>query len=226
MSDRPVGQPGIGIDSHGGAVIDPTENVIALVKAGEATAAMLRAADQRFLDAQLAASEKLQTFAREAEAKFQDYARDAVSLLHNSLRDAETRRIDQLASTRQEFQNTIRDMLAESVRTTSSLVSTQLVQIQATFDARVTKLEQAQLTQAGRSSVADPALEAAMNRITSTMTALAGQVESMRLGESTIGGRTRGVMDANSRVMTMIMVLATVATPIIAGLAIFAMRTH
>ena len=96
MSDRPVGQPGIGIDSHGGAVIDPTENVIALVKAGEATAAMLRAADQRFLDAQLTASEKLQTFARETEAKFQDYARDSVSLLHNSLRDAETRRIDHI----------------------------------------------------------------------------------------------------------------------------------
>ncbi len=71
---------------------------------------------------------------------------------------SETRRIDQLAQTRQEFQNTIRDMLAESVRTTSTLVSTQLVQIQATFDTRVSKLEAGAFTQAGKSSVADPQL--------------------------------------------------------------------
>ena len=84
----------------------------------------------------------------------------------NGQRESETKRIDQVASTRQEFQNTIRDMLAESVRTTSSLVSTQLVQIQATFDTRVTKLEAGAFTQAGKQSVADPAISDAITRMT------------------------------------------------------------
>jgi hypothetical protein len=219
-------RPGIGVDSRGGAVIDPTENVIALVKAGEATAAMLRAADQRFLDAQLKAMDTFQVFARDAETRFQNFARGAESKLSEVRSEAETRRIDQLAMLAKNFQDTIRDMLAESVRTTQSLVATQLVEFRTTFDTRVTKLESYQLTQAGRSSVADPATEAAMARLNVTMSALAAQIAQMQTGESTIGGRTAGRMDANSRLMTILMVIATVATPIIAAVAIFAMRAH
>jgi DNA anti-recombination protein RmuC len=106
--------------------------------------------------------------AAQAESRLRDSLRNADRMLG----DAETRRIDQLAQTRQEFQNTIRDMLAESVRTTSTLVSTQLVQIQATFDTRVSKLEAGAFTQAGKSSVADPALSEALARMTATMAAL------------------------------------------------------
>ena len=69
MADEERVPDGKGVDRTGGAVIDPTENVIALVKAGEASATALRGADQRFLDAQLAAYEKLQNFARDAESK-------------------------------------------------------------------------------------------------------------------------------------------------------------
>jgi len=213
-------RPGIGVDSRGGAVIDPTENVIALVKAGEVTAAALRAADQRFLDAQLTATEKLQNFAREAESKFQNFARDSLSELQTVRTDSETRRIDQLAETRQEFQNTIRDMLAESVRTTSALVSTQLVQIQATFDARVTKLEQAQLTQAGRSSVADPATEAVLNRLTTQVSAVNSELSAMRSAESGVGGQRRGMTDTNARLLAVIMTVATVASVVVAGIAV------
>jgi len=117
-------------------------------------------------------------------------------------------------------------MLAESVRSTQSLVANQLLQIQATFDTRVTKLEAYQLTQAGRSSVADPATEAAMARLNTTMSALATQIGQMQVGESGTTSRTAGRMDANSRLMTVLMVMSTVATPIIAAVAIYAMRVH
>jgi cobalamin biosynthesis Mg chelatase CobN len=149
-----LGQPGIGVDQFGGQVTDPTKNVEDLVEAKSKSDDILRKENQRFFDAQIQSLAKFSDFAREAEARIQ-VART----------DAETRRIDQLAETRQEFQNTIRDMLAESVRTTSTLVSTQLVQIQATFDTRVSKLEAQAFTAAGRSSVADPAIESAMTRM-------------------------------------------------------------
>jgi len=174
--DQPAG---VAIDSKGGVAVDPTKNVANLVEAGRASSDALRLADNRYIDAQLSAQEKLQNFAREAESRLQNFARDADSRLQTALRDSETRRIDQLAENRQEFQNTIRDMLAESVRTTSTLVSTQLVQIQATFDTRVSKLEAFQWQSAGRSSVADPQIADAMLRMTSSLATLKTNTDEM-----------------------------------------------
>jgi hypothetical protein len=142
--------PGIGIDTHGERVIDPTKNVEDLFRAGRDADKELRLLNDKFVDMQF--SHVTKTW--EMMEKRWEVARTA----DRDLATAETRRIDQLAQTRQEFQNTIRDMLAESVRTTSTLVSTQLVQIQATFDTRVSKLEAGAFTQAGKSSVADPQL--------------------------------------------------------------------
>jgi hypothetical protein len=175
-----AGQPGVAVDSRGGTVIDPSKNVEDLVEAKASGDRALRAADLRFADAQFTALEKQANLARQHDARFQDYAREAEAKMQVQRTDAETRRIDQLAQTRQEFQNTIRDMLAESVRTTSTLVSTQLVQIQATFDTRVSKLEAQAFTAAGRSSVNDPAIESAMARMSQGIASLSTQTaESM-----------------------------------------------
>lgn len=154
-------EPGVGVDSKGGAVVDPTRNVLDLVRAESEKRDELRDADKELFGIRI------------------DALKDQIKLLsdgivqyQNGMRDAETRRIDQLAQTRQEFQNTIRDMLAESVRTTSTLVSTQLVQIQATFDTRVSKLEAFQFTQAGRSSVADPQIASSLAALGDGITAM------------------------------------------------------
>lgn len=248
QKETPERRPGVAVDASGGAVIDPTENVKNLVIAGEKSQEAIRSADNRFLDAQLIASEKLQNAVRAAEEKFQNYARSAEAKfqsasieheakLQNGLRDSETRRIDQLASTRQEFQNTIRDMLAESVRTTSTLVSTQLVQIQATFDTRVSKLEAQAFTAAGRSSVADPAMEGAMTRMNASIASLATAtaesltkiaasntdamakltltIQAMQAAESRVGGRDMGKQDTNARLLAVVMAVAAIASPVI-----------
>jgi hypothetical protein len=238
--ESPPSRPGVAVDAAGGAVIDPTENVIALVKAGEITAAALRQADQRFLDAQLTAFEKLQNFAREAESRFQNFARDSADRTQTAIVNAETRRIDQLAAARQELQDVIRDMLAESARSTSQLVRDQLVQINSTFDSRLTKLEQAQLTQAGRSSVADPAISDALARMNRDMNELKlnqdtalnnmrNTVSSMQTSEGAAGGRSMGRTDSNARMLAVVMAVSAVATPIVAVIAVvFAMHgvTH
>jgi hypothetical protein len=177
---------GVAVDSRG----DPTKNVEDLVKARDAAMAELRAADQRFLDAQLASMDKLQNFSREADKCLQNSARQAGEKLESSLRGAETTRVNELASTRKEYENTIRDMLAKSVETTSTLVSTQLVQIQATFDKRVSQLEAFQFTQAGRSSVADPALSKALAEMASSIQGLTRsetKTDTRREGTNQIG---------------------------------------
>jgi hypothetical protein len=86
-----------------------------------------------------------------AEARHQD-----------SMRAAETMRIDQLAELRRDYETQISNILSAGVKDKSDLVSSQLVQIQNTFDTRVAKLEEFRLTTLARSSVTDPALASAL----------------------------------------------------------------
>lgn len=125
--------------------VDPTKNVLDLVRAESRHQDFARDALKELVVSLVAGVKEQIKILSESIVQYQD-----------SQRDSETRRIDQLAETRQEFQNTIRDMLAEPVRTTSTLVSTQLVQIQATFDTRVSKLEAAAFTQAGKKQRVGP----------------------------------------------------------------------
>lgn len=229
--------PGIGIDARGERVIDPSKNVEDVFRAGRVSDRELREADLRYMEMQF-----------NHQAKFWELADKKWELVRygdRALADAETRRIDQLAQTRQEFQNTIRDMLAESVRTTSTLVSTQLVQIQATFDTRVSKLEAGAFTQAGKSSVADPQLADFMRMMAQSIQSLgtassematkmtAQQAESTAkltlaiaaLGakESTGEGRRMGQGQVIAWIVAGFMLLAAVAGPIV---AIVSMRGH
>jgi hypothetical protein len=220
-------RPGVGVDARGGAVIDPTKNVLDLVKA-----------ESKYQDAMRDALEKLFNAETRATRDMTKIVSDNVVAYQNAQRDAETRRIDELAETRQEFQNTIRDMLAESVRTTSTLVSTQLVQIQATFDTRVSKLEAGAFTAAGRSSVQDPQTADALARMaqgisslsnttTDAMTRLTQAIANMQSAESGTGGQKKGMQDTNARLLAIVMAVAAVASPVIAVLVvIMAMRGH
>ena len=218
-------RPGIGIDYRGGSVIDPTKNVEDLVRALEAKLAELRKTDREYIDLRFLSIENLQKSIREADERFQNFAREAEAKYATAIAGSETKRLDELAQVRQGYLDTIRDMLAESVKSTSTLVGSQLIQIQSTFDGRVTKLEAAQLTQAGRSSVADPAMETALARITGTMTALTTQLTAMQSSESAAGGQRRGSMDTNARLLAVVMAVAAVASPIIAVvLTIMAMK--
>jgi hypothetical protein len=116
-------------------------------------------------------------------------------------------------------------------------VSTQLVQIQETFDTRVSKLEAGAFTAAGRSSVQDPQTADALSRMATgiaslstttteamnkTATATSGAIAEltmtlakMQSTESGIGGQRKGVMDTNARLLAIVMACAAVASPVV-----------
>jgi hypothetical protein len=131
LGPPPSAPAGIPVDAHGNPTIDPTKNVLDLVRAESLRQDGLRKAGEDF-----------QAYRVDAESKFQNFARDAEARLQTLVRNSETQRLDQLAVLRQSYEARIADMLAVSVKSTSDLVSTQLVQIQATFNDRVSKLEQ------------------------------------------------------------------------------------
>jgi hypothetical protein len=132
----------------------------------------------------------------QAESKYQDGMREAQAKLDaaaiqslNAIRDAETNRLDQLAGQRQRFEKQIADMLAASVTEKSSLVASQLLQIQSTFGDRISKLEEFRLLSTGRSSVADPQLASSLDALNKSITATQDHFTSAltELSEKTTG---------------------------------------
>jgi hypothetical protein len=185
-------RPGIGVDAQGGGVIDPTKNVMDLVLAQE-----------KYQNGMREGQEKIQRFALEAANTFHNFARDMEAKLSGIRFDAESRRIDQLADIRMVYEKRIADMLNESVRSTSALVSTQLVQIQATFNDRVSKLEEFRWSSSGRSSVSDPALANALEQLGATIAAL-------KTSEDSRGGRGTGRNDMYGWLLAGVAMIATV----------------
>jgi hypothetical protein len=114
----------------GGPVIDPTENVLALVDVEKQHAQELRIADNKYNET-----------IRNLNAKFQD-----------ALRHAETRRIDQLAALRVQYDVIIEGMRSTSLNTTSQLLATQLREVKLDLSDRTAKLEQFRWETGGKST--------------------------------------------------------------------------
>lgn len=94
-----VGQRGgEGVDAFGGPVVDPTKNVLDLVK--------------------------------------------AESIRQDGLRDAETRRIDQLADLRAQYESKIESIQAANLERTSMLLAQQVREVKAELADRMSKMEQ------------------------------------------------------------------------------------
>jgi FtsZ-binding cell division protein ZapB len=214
------GSPGIGIDAMGGGVIDPTRNVLDLVRA-----------ESKYQDGARDALKELVEIKVDGLRELVKILTDSLVNFQNAQRESETRRIDQLAQTRQEFQNTIRDMLAESVRTTSTLVSTQLVQIQATFDTRVSKLEAGAFTQAGKEQRPDPALAEAMQKVAlsigsvqavneTAMAKVLASISALKTTEEKTESRGMGQGQVIGWIVGAAMLIAAIVSPIIAFIAL------
>ncbi len=184
MTIEGKGQAGIGIDAHGGGVIDPTKNVEALVRALEVTQEKLRIADATRLN----------------DLRTADKQRS------DDLREADSKRLSELSAQKDRYDRQIFDIQTVQVKTTSDLISAQLsketgslanqinaatVQTQGlilTLSARIDKLEQARYEGAGRASVQDPATAAALEQ-------MAQAVRTLTEAKDLSGGRLKGMGD-------------------------------
>jgi hypothetical protein len=236
------GEPGIPIDFRGDQAIDPTKNVLDLVKALEATLAQLREADAKRLDD-----------LRHADNKRQD-----------DLRESDTKRLSELASQKDRYDRQIFDIQTVQVKTTSDLISAQLSketaslanQINAstlqtqglisTLSERIRVLEQARSEVFGRSSVSDPATADALARMASGISALSSSttdamnktttatadaiakltltLTNLQTVETRSGGAQTGRGMAIQWIVQAAMLFAAVATPLIALFAFLALR--
>ena len=206
--------------------VDPSFNVSKLVEA-----------ESKYQDGMRIAFGELQSNSLVAESKFQTFARESESKLQIWMRDAEAKRTDQLSELRQTYESRIADILAEGVKDKSNLVSTQLVQIQSIFDLRVSKLEEFRLLSTGRSSVADPALAATLEALGRNITGMqtsfsktmndfaeknsvimekmSASIISLQEAHREGSGKSAGRGEVIAWIVAGIMLVATIATPII-----------
>lgn len=123
-------RPGVAVDARGGAVIDPTRNVLDLV----------------------GAAIKRQDDLREAETKFQSAIRDMEARFQSAMRDAETRRVNELAVQKQLFDLELARVLRANVDSAALLLSTQLKEVKTDLSDRTAKLEQFRWETGGKSA--------------------------------------------------------------------------
>lgn len=171
-----------------------------------------------------------------AESKYQDAMRNAGEKLSKELSSAETRRVDDLAALRLQYDTQISENLRVQVKTTSELISTQLdkvttslstqitsmtasfsAQIQlmsATLGQRIADLERFRWEVGGKTSVSDPATERVMSTLISAVTALEKSQES---------GAGRGV--GQTQILSWIMQVVTFVGVVVAiAVAVHAMK--
>jgi hypothetical protein len=181
-------------------ILDPTENVLALVEAAVSRLDDMRSVDnQRLHDLRVADARRLDDL-RYAESRRINEQMALHADYHDKLSVAEAKRIDAIravdvaavavASERAAQQaNVLANQVAASaealralVATTAATVAQQLQQISTQFTERLAALEKAQYESKGKSGVADP-----------MMAELMVEMRNMVKAQSTTSGKAEGI---------------------------------
>jgi vacuolar-type H+-ATPase subunit H len=174
MAEKPDIEASQGV----GPVIDPTKNVLDLVKA-----------ESKYQDGLREASDLLQNALREAETRRQD-----------GLRNAETKRADDLDKQRTEFENRIELVRTESAKQIAAilsgqtdksaiLLSTTVDKLSTATNERLAAVEKNQYVSGGKSSVSDPATAEALSK-------MADAINRLSKAGDTSEGHSKGTSDS------------------------------
>jgi len=160
---------GLGVDSAGGPVIDPTENVRELFEAGSTRQDDLRLAERRLQEEKVVRVEgELRAVQREVAIRATH--QNALDMLEAKRLDA-VRSVDQLAVKTEADRSaaaitalanaaaTTAETLRSAVNTSATNLATQLDRTVTAITERIAALEKSSYTGAGKQAVADPMME-------------------------------------------------------------------
>jgi len=201
MSAKSPARDGLGVDRTGGPVIDPTANVIALNDAATKRQDDLRAAHQRYVDAQIAHVKEI----GELRASHAKEIRQLETERLNSIRsvdvaggEREAKRaldaVQALAATSATNTETLRNAVTSS----ATAIAKQTAETFAEVSARLAALERSSYEGKGKEAVADPAL-----------VALVQEVKSLATSVSTGSGKSQGISAVWAAVVVSVGLLGT-----------------
>jgi hypothetical protein len=169
---------GIGIDAKGNAVIDPTKNVEALVKALEETQDKLRACDTLRQDD-----------LREAQDRRHKELSDQRDMYEARIEALRTTNEDRLAAVRTDFDKRIADILERQSDKSAILLSGTVDKLGATTNERISAVEKNQYVRGGETSVSDP-------QLAGTLKEMAATIQALSVSKDTAVGHSKGVGDS------------------------------
>jgi hypothetical protein len=214
--NSPPGQSGIAVDARGGAVIDPTKNVLDLVKA-----------ESRFQDAMRDAESKYQNGMRDSESRRQDDLSRQKERYEKQISDILTVQVKTTSELISTQLDKVTTSLAAQIITVSSSLAAQITSVNTAMDARLTPIERFRYETGGRTSVSDPAIAETLARLSAGLAALNGNLGIMQTAQGMIGGERRGMTDSNARLLSVVMAVAAVAAPVVSILVtIMVLRGH
>jgi hypothetical protein len=205
----PAPQPGLGVDSTGGAVIDPTANVQALNEASSQRQDDLRALTKELVDVKIASlTETIKTFAihqRELDRAESDRL--------NSIRQVDREEVTKTAAANQAAITTLATStatLAETLRTQVAVTASAAESRQSASTAEMTKrlsaLELSASASMGKSTVSDPQMER-----------LVLLVERLATAQQVGTGKAQGMSDT-AKIVIAVVGLAATGVAIVSGL--------
>jgi hypothetical protein len=166
---KPQSATGVPVDATGGPTIDPTKNVLDLVKAAVQRIDDLRDAETKRVD------EKIQSE--------KDHTREIMQLRadhENDLREAEAKRIDAIrivdvnaVAVNIERAASQAAVLAQQVTNTASTATQQLDGLTKLLTDRIAALEKVQYEGVGKERITDPLMQQLLTEMKNTRTALA-----------------------------------------------------
>ncbi len=186
---NPISGAGVGVDISGGPVVDPTKNVLDLVKAeGKYTDAMRHAAEG-----------KAEALAKAEQTRINDLA--ALRLVYDQ-RIAEDLRVNVKTTSDQLAGQLVKETgsLSQQIGALTTSFSNQITTLTAAFTnqisaltnaltPRIADLERFRWEQGGKTSVSDPATSEALTK-------MAKAIENLTTSKDLTSGHTKGVADS------------------------------
>ena len=173
MTEPPLPQlSGLPIDSSGGSTIDPTANVIALVRAEKEHTREMRSLENKFYDYAIAQMTREITLRAEyaKEARRDDrVTQAAIRQVDITNQNSAAVQIDTAIKALAKATEDTRKTLADGMENTRKTLAESMTSRDTRVDERIARLEGSANLSAGRQSVSDPAIE----KLTEVVAALA-----------------------------------------------------
>ena len=186
---RATTQPGIGVDTAGGPLIDPTANVIALNKAGHIRQDDLRKSERRYILSELRRVEDKALFVKELTTVHQihDYA----------LHKAEAGRLDALR------QNDREDVKALAVATNqrAEVLAASFASAMAEQTKRISNIELAQSEGRGKATIESP-----------MMVEMVSELKALRREQTSTLGQRQGALSTREMISWILLTLVGLYT--------------
>jgi len=195
------GLPGMGVDAHGGPVIDPTANVLALVEAANQRQDDLREMNNARIDAELRNQEmiaalraKHQGAVDRLEAKRLNAVRNVDQLAAKTESDRSAQATAALAAQSNNTAVTLR----ATVDTSAQALASQFTNTVSQLTERIAALEKASYSAQGKQTLVDPMMEQ-----------LVGEMRNLTAQRAIDSGRTAGMGDTAKTIIGALGLLLT-----------------